>query len=44
MNNEITDYFNTKKKQLSRQLENGGDPKKHCEEPTLVDDIFKEVL
>ena len=44
MNKEITDYFNEKKRQLSRQLENGGDTKKKNEEPTIVDDVFKEEL
>ena len=33
-----------KKIQLNSQSENGGDPKKQCEEPTIVDDVFKEGL
>ena len=44
MNKEITDYFNTKKRQLSSQSENGGDLKKQYEKLTIVDDVFKEGL
>ena len=33
-----------KKRQLSRQIENGGNPKKQCEEPTLVDNVFKRKV
>ena len=33
-----------KKIQLNSQSENGDDPKKQCEEPTIVDDVFKEGL
>ena len=40
----LKDYFNAKKRELSSQLENGGDTKKQCEEPTIVDDVFKEGL
>ena len=44
MNKEIRDYFNIKKCQLSSQSENGDSPKKQCEEPTIIDDVFKEGL
>ena len=44
MNKEITDYFNVMKRQLSSLSENGSDPKKQCEEPTIVDDVFKKGL
>lgn len=43
-NKEITDYFNTKKRQLSSQSENGEEPKKVCDEPTIINDVFKEGL
>ena len=32
------------KRQLRSQSKNGGDPKKQCEEPTIIDDVFKEGL
>ena len=32
------------RRQLSSQSGNGGDPKKQCEEHTVVDDVFKECL
>lgn len=42
MNKENTDYFNAKK--FNSQLENGGNPKKQCEEPNTVYDVFEEGL
>ena len=44
MNKEITDYFNTIKRQLRSLSENGGDPKKQSEEPSIVHDVFKKGL
>lgn len=44
MNKEITDYYMAKKRQLSSQSEDGDDPKKICNEPTIIDEVFKEGL
>ena len=45
MNKEITDYFNSKKRQLRSQSENGDEPKKQCDESsTIVNEVFKEGL
>lgn len=42
MNKEITDYFNVKKSN-SVAIQKM-DPKKQCEEPTIVDNVFNESL
>ena len=44
MNKKVTDHFNSKKRQLSSQSKNGGDSKEQRDQPTIVDDVFKEAL
>ena len=44
MNKEITVYYIAKKRQLSSQSENGDEPKKQCNESTIINDVFKEGL